>query len=130
MQVPLVFFEYIAWHYSEGIAEFLSAWKNIHWFLYRFFAIPILMRTFFQPFKRIQESYVRGFDPAKFFETAVINLVTRLVGAVVRSIILGIALLSQLFALVFGALLLTLFLAAPLLVPLSVVGGLFLLLFG
>lgn len=130
MRIPLVFFEYIAWHYSAGIYEFLSLWQNIHWFIYRFFSVPTLLRTLFQPFHRLQESYVRGFDPQKYFETAIINTITRLVGAFVRLVMMAIAGVMELLALLIGAIAFVLFLAAPGFIPLSMITGLSLLLFG
>lgn len=130
MRIPLVFFEYIAWHYSEGMREFLTAWQNMLWFVYRFFSVSTLVRTFFQPFHRLQESYGRGFDPQRLFETAIVNSITRLVGAFVRTVMIFIAGILSLFVFIVGVVFFVLFLATPIVVPLSMIAGLALLLFG
>src|SRR3990167_11330893 len=109
----LVFFEYITWQYGEGIREFIAAWQNIHWFLWRIFSVSLLLRTFFRPFRRTSESYGRGFDPAAMAQIFLVNVVTRLVGVMVRSVLLVSALLFQAVVFVAGGILFLWFLLAP-----------------
>ncbi|PJE64646.1 MAG: hypothetical protein COU90_02280 [Candidatus Ryanbacteria bacterium CG10_big_fil_rev_8_21_14_0_10_43_42] len=124
MSLPLVVFEYLAWQYGEGVQEFLRVWRNVHWVVYRLFSISILLRTFFSPFRRTSESYGKGFDPKRYAETFVINIVTRLVGVAVRSILLFIAFFLQAAMLLFGAFLFGIFLLTPVIIPLGLVSGL------
>ncbi|TSC77486.1 MAG: hypothetical protein G01um101429_1034 [Parcubacteria group bacterium Gr01-1014_29] len=119
----VVFFEYLVWQYGDGIREYANAWLNIHWFLWRVFSVPLLLRTFFAPFRRTGEHYKRGFDPAAIAQTFLINMITRFVGMVVRAVLVAVALLFQTFALVGGALLLVFFMTAPLVIPISVLTG-------
>lgn len=125
----LVFFEYITWQYGEGIREFIFAWQNIHWFLWRVFSVPLLVRTFFMPFRRTSESYGRGFDPGAMAETFLVNVVTRFVGMVVRGILLVVALLFQAIMFVTGSILFLWFLLTPAAVPLSILGGILIIFF-
>ena len=125
----VVFYEYIAWQFGEGVREYLGAWQNIHWFLWRVFSVSLLLRTFFAPFRRTSESYGRGFDPSAMAQTFLLNLITRFVGMLVRSILLLIALLFQGAVLAGGSILFLCFLVAPIAVPLSVLAGILIILF-
>ncbi|OGZ41536.1 MAG: hypothetical protein A3C80_03555 [Candidatus Ryanbacteria bacterium RIFCSPHIGHO2_02_FULL_45_43] len=127
MNIPVIFFQYISWHYREGVKEVFKAWKNIHWFLYHFFSINILLRTLFKPFRRIREEYGRGFDPGKVAETLAVNIIMRAVGAFIRGALLLVAVAAELGAFVFGVLLFIYYLASPLLVPIGLIVGLALL---
>ena len=127
--MPLVvFYEYITWQYSDGVREYLAAWQNIHWFLWRVFSVPLLVRTFFAPFRRTSESYGHGFDPAQMAQTFLINLVTRMVGAVVRAMFLAVAFLFQAIVFVIGGILFMAFLFAPAAIPLSMLAGILIIL--
>lgn len=125
----VVFYEYITWQFGEGVREYLNAWQNIHWFLWRVFSVSLLLRTFFAPFRRTSESYGRGFDPSAMAETLLINLVTRFVGMVVRSVLLLVAFLLQAAVLAVGSMLFLCFLIAPAAIPLSILAGVLIILF-
>ncbi len=119
MGIGLVFFEYIAWAYGEGVKEFWRAWTNAHWFVYRFFSVPLMVRTLFQPFRRMQEGYGQGFDVERWLETFVMNMITRAIGFLVRASLLLFALVVELGAFAFGAAAFILFLGAPVIIPLG-----------
>lgn len=119
----IVFAELFAWIYEEGVNEFLKAWRNLHWFFYHFFSVPLIGRTLFKPLKRLQEKYGRGFDPEKFFENLVINTAMRFVGFFARIIILILAAISQIIVLIIGAAFFTLFLTAPLFIITCLIYG-------
>ncbi len=57
-----------------------------------YFSIALLFKTFFSPWRRYTWEYPRGFDIGKILETLFSNLISRLIGAIVRLffIILGI----------------------------------------
>lgn len=119
---PAVLADYFWWHYRFGIAEFVRGWMNFHRFLLNFFSVPILLKSFFAPFHRIQEKRHSGFDPQDFAETIIINFLMRIVGAMVRATFIIIALIAQGMAFAAGCFFLTVALA----LPLVVIGGFFL----
>lgn len=122
--VLVVFFEFFEWIYGEGAEEFLKAWKNVHWFFYHFFSVPLMLRSLFQPLKRLKEKYGRGFDPEKFFENLVINTVMRITGFLVRIVFLIIGGAAQLIVFVLCAVFFILFLTAPIFIPAAIAVGL------
>lgn len=119
---------YIHWLYSEGIREFFHAWMNYHWFLYHFFSMPVLARTFFAPWRRMQEKPGRGFDPEAFFQRLVINTILRVIGMVIRAGFLIAAAISHILLFFFGGFLFLYFATSPISIPITFFTG-FLLLF-
>src|SRR3989338_907047 len=89
--VLVVFFEFFEWMYGEGTEEFLKAWRNVHWFFFHFFSVPLIARPLFQPLKRLKEKSGRGFDPEKFFENLAINTLMRFVGFLIRLMFIAVA---------------------------------------
>ena len=121
--------ESIIWYYSAGLGTLLGALMNLHWFLYHYFSIPVLLKTFFAPFRRIREYRVRGFDPKDIFEVLVVNTLMRLVGVLVRSVVIVIGLLAQiaLFAVCTAAYFIAI--TAPVLLPIVALVGVELIFF-
>jgi hypothetical protein len=118
-----VFFYYITWHYSTAIRDLLRTWSNFLWFFYTFFSIPLLLRTLFQPFHRLDEGYRKGFYPSDWAEQFGVNLLMRFVGAFLRIFLILLGLICLFGTLVGGALFFVAWLAAPLVVvALSIAG--------
>lgn len=93
MKKPLILIEsYFAWHYGRAFADIFHIWMNFLWFVFNFFSISALIETFFDPWKRMGESYPRGFDIAGVISTFVVNTLMRAVGIMVRLIVLCIGL--------------------------------------
>lgn len=90
---PLILTEsYFAWHYGRAFVDMFHIWMNFLWFVFNFFSISALIDTFFDPWKRMGESYPKGFDIAGVISAFVVNLLMRVVGIMVRLIVLGIGL--------------------------------------
>jgi hypothetical protein len=87
--------DYFVWHYSRAYREIFSVWLNLMWFVIHFFSIPLLLRSWFSPYKRITEERKRSLNFEDLVGYIVINLMSRIVGAMLRSflIIIGLVLL-------------------------------------
>lgn len=88
---------YVSWHYGRAFKDILIVWTNLLWFITHFFSIPLLLRTLFSPWKRIQETYQRN-GMEDYFATIVVNIMTRIVGAFVRLWIILFGLLALISA--------------------------------
>lgn len=121
-------FNYLAWHYSLALADFLAIWENFFWFFYHFFSLPVLFRTLFAPWKRLGESYKQGFDPGAIISTLIVNGLMRLVGLGARLFVIIAGLLAQVIVFLIGVAGLILWLASPFLVPIFWFLGLYLIL--
>lgn len=118
---------YIKWHYSEAFRDLFHNWKHFLVFVSHLFSLKLLVKTWFSPFGRLNEDYKKTFSLEDFMETLVVNVVMRLVGAVMRTfvIISGLVTLTAVFAL--GLLSFVLWALAPLVVVSLFIQGLSLL---
>lgn len=104
--------DYILWHYTLAISDFFTIWKDIVWFTYNYFSIPLLLRTLFSPWKRLGEKRKGYFD----FVYIIMNLITRIYGAIFRIITILIGLIVVLFVIALGPIFLLLWIILPVVV--------------
>ncbi len=106
-------FNYFLWHFFKAPKDFLIIIYNYWLFCGHFFSLKTLLGSLFAPWKRITFSQKPGFSLSHYFETFISNLVSRLLGAMVRSCLIFIGLLAQLAVLLLGLVLLIVFLFLP-----------------
>ena len=87
----------LAWHFYDAPKGILLAAKNFLVFNFKFFSIWLLFRTLFSHWRRYKESYGRGFDIKRYFTVFVGNMVSRILGALVRTIVIFIGLFAEFF---------------------------------
>ncbi len=118
---------YLLWHYTKAFGEILHIWKNLIWFTFHFFSIPQLLRSYFQPWKRMTEGRGRTFNFEDLAGFIIINLISRILGILIRTSII-IAGSIALMLLTAGIVLTYIFwLLAPLLLVFSLYYGLVLI---
>jgi|AntRauTorckE6833_2_1112554.scaffolds.fasta_scaffold00414_20 hypothetical protein len=94
--------DYFVWHYSTAFREGLHIWKNFLWFVLHLFSISQLMKTWFAPWKRIREERNRAWDFKDFASSLFIDLLSRLIGFLIRTVFILVGSLFLLFTLIFG----------------------------
>ena len=97
--------------------------KNILWFLGHFFSLKSLTLTLFAPFKRITEEKGRSWNFEDFFGRILINLISRIIGALIRGILLLVGISSVFLSTIFGLVVYALWFLAPILVIASLATG-------
>jgi len=100
-----IFFQYLDWQFLEMPGNFIAGWRNFLKFNLNYFSIPLLIKSFFSPWRRYSMHYGRGFDIKNFFETLFSNLIFRILGAIMRSFLIIIGLLVEVFIIFVGAVL-------------------------
>ena len=84
--------QYLEWHFIDVPKAILIGWKNFLVFNIRYFSIPLLFKTFFSYWRRFRGSYGRGFDLKVYFEAFSFNIISRLIGAVMRTALISMGL--------------------------------------
>ncbi len=107
--------KYFKWHYIDGTRGIFRAWKNFLRFNLDYFSIPLLFKTLFSPWRRYQWSYGRGFDFGRYFQAFLSNLISRIIGAIIRTFLILIGIMVEIFILLAGIIVLLGWLALPLL---------------
>jgi len=101
------------WHFSEAPKFILGVWKNFIGFSIELFSTPLLLKTFFSPWRKYNWSYPRGLDVGKIFETLTSNFFSRFLGALMRTGLIIGGILFQVFILVAGLVVFLGWLLAP-----------------
>lgn len=123
----LLLLHYLKWHYLEAMQDILKGWGNILWFNFNYFSVLLLLKTFFAPWRRITWEYGRGFDIGRYLFIFGSNLISRILGAIMRSFLIGVGFIGEIVLLVLGSLFLLFWLALPVLIGVSFFYGIFLL---
>lgn len=104
---------YFAWHYLQGFKELFHVWLNFLWFVVHFFSLPQLAQTLFSPWRRMTEERSGRFSFEDLAGYLIINIISRLIGAMFRLTILLSGLVSLTFVILVGILAYLFWLAAP-----------------
>jgi len=118
-----IFFQWIFWQFFEAPGNILKAWRNFLLFNLNYFSIPLLLKTFFSPWRRYKVSYGKGFDIGRYFEALFSNLIFRTLGAILRSFLIFIGLLVEFFIIFTGAILFFGWLILPVLLIAGLIFG-------
>ncbi|PIR71502.1 MAG: hypothetical protein COX89_01410 [Candidatus Nealsonbacteria bacterium CG_4_10_14_0_2_um_filter_37_10] len=118
-----IFFQYLIWQFWEVPKNILLGWKNFLKFGLNYFSLPLLLRTFFSPWRRYTWAYPRGFDVGKYFEVFISNLISRILGAVLRIFLIIIGVLAEVFIIFAGAILFFGWIVLPILLITGLVFG-------
>ncbi len=105
--------QWVSWQFWEMPRNILKAWKNFLKYNLEYFSVPLLLKTFFSPWRRYQASYGKGFDLGKYFEAFLSNLIFRSLGAFLRSFLIVGGLLAEVFILFAGTVIFFAWLAVP-----------------
>ena len=86
-----IFFEALVWQFFDVPKAILIAWKNFLLFNLNYFSIPLLLRTYFSHWHKYSYSYEKVFEFWKNIEVFVFNMMSRIIGAILRTffIIIG-----------------------------------------
>lgn len=84
---------YLLWHYGKAFAEIYHVWKNFFWFVINFFSLSQLIKSYFAPWKRMTEERSASFSFEDLAGFIIINLISRLIGMLLRTmvIVFGVA---------------------------------------
>lgn len=113
--------------FADLALSLFGAWMNIQKFLVNFFSLPLLARSFFAPFRKMQEKKAPGFNPENIAEVFVANLVSRFVGMLVRGILIVLGIITEAVVFVVGFIFYLTAIFSPIFVPASILLGIFLI---
>jgi hypothetical protein len=116
MNFLLIIPYYFSWHYKRGIVDYFKVWKNLIWFLWNFFSIKVLFKTFFMPFQKLKEDYSGGLDIENFLSSIVVTTLMRMVGMFFRSVIIITGLISIFSFIILGLMGMVVWLTLPLII--------------
>lgn len=105
---------YLLWHYTRAFGEIFHVWMNFIWFVIHFFSIPQLMHSWFSPWKRMVEGRGQKWNLEDLAGFIIIGLLSRIIGAILRTAIIFVGLISLFVTIVGGFAVYLFWLGAPL----------------
>jgi hypothetical protein len=93
---------WMIWHFYEMPKFLVGVWRNYLMFATNFFSAPLLLKTFFDPWKRYNWQYPKGFNAVEFANTLISNTFSRIIGAILRTVLIIIGIIFQIFVLLSG----------------------------
>lgn len=97
-----IFVEWALWQFVEMPNFLFAVWKNYFLFAVNYFSAPVLLKTFFSPWKKYNWQYPKNFDISLYAQTFVSNTFSRFLGALMRIALLIIGAFFQAFVAVAG----------------------------
>jgi len=94
--------QYLVWQFLDVPRQLFSVWRNFLLFVVNYFSLPSLLKTFFAPWKKYEWSYGQGFDAKRYLEVFFSNLMSRVLGAIVRSFIVIAGLIAAIVVILLG----------------------------
>ena len=106
---------YLQWQFFDAPRNILKGWKNYLKFNLNYFSVPTLLKTLVSPWHRYKMSYGRRFDPGRYFEAFVFNMMSRVIGAIMRVFFIVLGILIEVFVFFAGLILFLGWIILPLL---------------
>jgi len=118
-----LFFQYLEWQFFDAPKEIIKGWRNFLLFNLHYFSTPLLIKTFFSYWHRYQWSYGKRFDPKVYFEAFFSNLISRCIGAIIRSFFIILGAITEIIIFFLGLIVLLIWLGLPLIIILGIYYG-------
>jgi hypothetical protein len=109
--------QYFIWHYSTALVDFARTASNFFWCIWHYFSIEILARSFFVPWKRLNEAQ-NG-----FIARVIVGISMRAIGILARLAVFAAASVSFVLLSIVSVFAFVLWLILPLIVVLLFIVG-------
>ena len=97
-----IFIKYLYWQLIITPKKVLSILRNYLAFGFAFFSIKETLRSLFSPWRRYLWDYGRGFDITRYFEAFLSNIITRVIGFIMRLFLIIFFILYEIVVLILG----------------------------
>jgi hypothetical protein len=107
---------YLKWHYTRAFKDIYGIWLNLIWFVWHFFSVELLLKSFFSPWHRLTEEKSEQFSFEDLFSRIIVNFLMRVVGAIIRTVAIFMAVVFEVIVIVSGALFFVIWAVLPFLI--------------
>jgi hypothetical protein len=97
-----IFAQYLIWHFYDQPRKILKTWKGFLLFNLNYFSLLLLLKTFFSPWRQYKWYYPRGLDIPKYLEVFFSNMISRVLGAILRTVIIFFGIFFEILILILG----------------------------
>jgi hypothetical protein len=114
--------DYLHWQFVVGPAWLVRLFLNIQHAMVRLFSVPFMLRTLVSHWRKDFVSYRQG-TISGIVQAWAWNMISRVIGFVLRTVVLSVWLVSELVLLITAPILLGIFIAWPFLALLGLIVG-------
>lgn len=111
-----IFIQYLCWQFFDAPKSILVGWKNFLKFGLNYFSIPLLLKTLFSPWRRYRWTYPKAFDIGIYLEVFFSNLISRILGLILRVFLIFFGFLTEILFIFGGLFILFIWLILPFLI--------------
>jgi hypothetical protein len=97
-----IFIKYLYWQLILTPKKVLTILKNYLTFGFDFFSIKETLRSLFSPWRRYLWDCGRGFDIGKYLEVLLSNIITRIIGFIMRLFLITFFVIYEVIILILG----------------------------
>jgi len=97
-----IFLQGLVWQFFDAPKAILKAWQTFLLFNLNYFSVPTLLKTYFSPWRRYSYSYGKAFEFWKNIETFVFNMMSRVIGAIFRTVFIIVGILIEVLIVLIG----------------------------
>ncbi len=119
-----IFLQGLIWYFKDMSQAILRVWVNFLNFNLNYFSLPLLLKTLFSPWHRYRYFYGRTFEVWHNIETFVFNMMSRIIGAVLRICLIILGLAVEVLIIFIGLIVLLAWLVLPLFLLFALIFGL------
>lgn len=102
----MIALQFIYWYLIDVPKQILRAWKNFLKFNLEYFSIPLLLKTFFSHWRRYEWVYPKGFRMGKYIEIFFSNIISRVLGMLMRIILISTGIIIEILIFFIGGIIL------------------------
>ena len=97
-----IFLQGLIWQFFDMPKAILKGWQNFLLFNLNYFSVPTLLKTYFSHWRRYSYPYGKAFEFWKNIETFVFNMMSRIIGAILRTVFIIIGLAIEILIVLMG----------------------------
>lgn len=116
-------FLYLEWHFVDRPKAILEGWFNCLKFNLNYWSIAVLLKTYFSHWRRYRYSYGKGLDLGRYLEAFSFNMLSRVIGAIMRTFFVVAGLAAEILIFLIGLFALLFWLLMPLVLVLGLFYG-------
>ncbi len=114
---------FLSWFFAKAPIQILQIGRNFLLWAWHFFSIGYFLPSLLSPWHRDITGYGRGFDLKRFLQVLGWNLISRVIGGVMRLVVLVFGLFVELVLVFFIFLVFGVWIFIPLLIPVLIILG-------
>lgn len=114
---------FLSWFFVKEPVKILSTGRDFLIWGWRFFSLGYFLPRLFAPWHRDITGYGRGFDLERWLKTFSWNLISRLIGAIMRMVVMGVGIVVEIFIAFVTMFVFVFWLLIPFLIPAFIIIG-------